>query len=390
MAAQTRTSECSAGGPPLLMALELGRKTWLVGFMTTPGGPIRERRVAADAWEQLAGEIAAAKTRFGLAPAAPVRSCYEAGPDGFWVHRYLTTLGVANCVVESASIEVNRRARRAKTDPLDVRKLVTMLSRVEGGERHVWREVRVPSEQDEDRRQPQRELRTLKRDRTRVLNRIGSLLATQGIRDRRRSDFPRRLEGWRTWCGAPLGAALRTRLLREWDKVGLLNQQILTIRQARRTLLRETRGLAEDGRTVAIVEQLLTLRGIGEHSAWMLATEIFAWRAIQNRRQLGGLSGLTGTPYRSGTMAREQGISRAGNAQVRAVMVELAWCWVKYQPDSALAQWYHARWGASGPVARKIGIVAVARRLLIDLWRYVETGVVPAGAQVKSSAQDAA
>jgi transposase len=390
MAAQTRTSECSAGGPPLLMALELGRKTWLVGFMTDPGGPIRERRMAADAWEQLAGEIAAAKTRFGLAPDAPVRSCYEAGPDGFWVHRYLTTLGVVNRVVESASIEVNRRARRAKTDPLDVRKLVTMLSRVEGGERHVWREVRVPSDQDEDRRQPQRELRTLKRDRTRVLNRIGSLLATQGIRDRRRSDFPGRLEGWRTWSGAPLGAALRTRLLREWDKVVLLNQQILTIRQARRTVLRETRGTAAAGRTVAIVEQLLTLRGIGEHSAWMLATEIFAWRAIQNRRQLGGLSGLTGTPYRSGTMAREQGISRAGNAQVRAVMVELAWCWVQYQPDSALTQWYHARWGASGPVARKIGIVAVARRLLIDLWRYVETGGVPAGAQVKSPARDAA
>jgi transposase len=390
MAAQTRTSECSAGGPPLLMALELGRKTWLVGFMTTPGGPIRERRVAADAWAHLAGEIAAAKTRFGLAPDAPVRSCYEAGPDGFWVHRYLTTLGVANCVVESASIEVNRRARRAKTDPLDLRKLVTMLSRVEGGERQVWREVRVPSEADEDRRQPQRELRTLKRDRTRVLNRIGSLLATQGIRDRRRSDFPGRLEGWRTWCGAPLGAALRVRLLREWDKVLLLNQQILTIRQARRTLLREARGTAAAGRTVAIVEQLLTLRGIGEHSAWMLATEIFAWRAIENRRQLGGLSGLTGTPYRSGTMAREQGISRAGNAQVRAVMVELAWCWLQYQPDSALAQWYQARWSTSGPVARKIGIVAVARKLLIDLWRYVEAGVVPAGAQLKSSAQDAA
>jgi transposase len=178
--------------------------------------------------------------------------------------------------------------------------------------------------------------------------------------------------------------------LREWDKVLLLNQQILTIRQARRTLLREARGTAAAGRTVAIVEQLLTLRGIGEHSAWMLATEIFAWRAIENRRQLGGLSGLTGTPYRSGTMAREQGISRAGNAQVRAVMVELAWCWLQYQPDSALAQWYQARWSTSGPVARKIGIVAVARKLLIDLWRYVEAGVVPAGAQLKSSAQDAA
>jgi transposase len=384
MAGQTRTSECTAAGARLLMALELGRKQWVMGFMTTPGGPVRERRLAAESWAQLPAELAAAKARFGLGPEAVVHSCYEAGPDGFWVHRYLTTLDVRNRVVESSSIEVNRRARRAKSDPLDMRKLLTMLYRVEGGEPHVWREVRVPGEPDEDRRQPQRELRTLKRDRTRVLNRIGGLLATQGIRDRRRRAFRVRLEQWRTWRGVPLESALRARLVREWEKVELLDRQILTVRQARAAELRAARQAAgAPPRAVAIVEQLLRLRGIGEHGAWLLATEVFAWRAIRNRREIGGLSGLTGTPYRSGTIAREQGISRAGNAQVRAVMVELAWCWLQYQPTSVLAQMYARRWAGGGPVARKIGIVAVARQLLVDLWQYVDGGVLPPGAELK-------
>jgi transposase len=363
------------------MALELGRRQWTIGFMTTPGGPFRQRTVRAEDGAKLPDEIAAAKHRFGLGADVAVDSCYEAGPDGFWVHRYLTQLGVSNRVVDSSSIEVNRRARRAKTDRLDVRKLSTMLHRYLTGEREVWHVVRVPSEADEDRRQPQRELRALKRDRTRVTNRIGGLLATQGIRLTVRADFAARIARLRRWNDTPLPAALQDRLTREWAKVVGLTQQIHAVERTRRGQLRAP---AEADRTnVGQVRQLLALRGIGEQSAWLLVTELFAWRQLRNRREVGGLTGLTGTPYRSGTVDREQGISRAGNAQIRAIAIELAWCWLQYQPQSALAQWYARRYAQGGPRARKIGIVAVARRLMIDLWRYLDAGVVPDGATFK-------
>jgi transposase len=259
-----------------------------------------------------------------------------------------------------------------------------MLGRVLQGERDVWHEVRVPSETDEAGRQPQRELRTLKRDRTRVVNRIGGLLVTQGIRVKVRADFGLRLAELRTWRGDPLPSALRDRLAREWEKVALLTRQIGTIEQGRRAQLR-TATSAEDP-SLRMVRQLLRLRGIGDQSAWPLVTELFGWRALRNRRQVGGLTGLTGTPYNSGTREREQGISRAGNAEIRALAIELAWCWLQYQPQSALAQWYQQRWANGGVGSRKRGIVAVARRLMVDLWRYVDAGVIPDGAQLKASA----
>ena len=381
MTITTRSSECNAAAPTLLMALELGRRQWTIGFTTTPGGPVRQRMLRADDWRRLPEEIAAAKMRFGLAPDAAVESCYEAGPDGFWVHRYLTQISVSNRVVDSSSIEVNRRARRAKTDRLDVRKLGSMLFRHLQGERAVWRVVRVPTPADEDRRQPQRELRALKRDRTRVTNRMGGLLATHGITLRVRADFGERLALLRTWQGEELAPALRARLAREWEKVVVLTHQIQAVQRARWVGVQQP--APTDAAAVAMVRQLLTLRGIGEHGAWVLVTELFAWRQVRNRRQLGGLTGLTGTPWRSGTLAREQGISKAGNAQIRAIAIELAWCWLRFQPESALAQWYQQRFAGGGPRSRKIGIVAVARRLLIALWRYLDAGVVPAGAVCK-------
>jgi transposase len=383
----TRTGESNPAARPLLMALELGRRQWTIGFSVGAGAAIRRRTVHAPAWSQLAKEVAAAKERFGVAPEAPVESCYEAGPDGFWVHRYLSTLGVRNRVVDSSSIEVDRRARRAKTDKLDVRKLVTMLAREVQGEPDVWHIVRVPSEADEDRRQPQRELRALKRARTRGINRIGGLLATHGTVAAVRADFGERLAQLRTWCGDPLPPALQARLAREWETLTLLTRQMHEVSRARRAQLRDPS--VRDTAALQMVQRLLALRGIGEHGAWLLVTELFAWRGWRNRRQVGALTGLTGTPYRSGTMAHEQGISRAGNAQIRAIAIELAWCWLQYQPESALAQWYQRRWGGGGAHAHKIGIVAVARRLVIALWRYVETGVVPDGAHLKATGRDA-
>lgn len=388
MTGTTHSGECSATPTRLLLALELGRRRWTLGFRTTPDAPLRQRVLRAEEWWRLGDEIEAAKHRFQLTGEVRVESCYEAGPDGFWVHRYLTALGVSNRVVDSSSIEVNRRARRAKTDRLDVRKLSTMLSRDLQGEPDVWHVVRVPSEADEDRRQPQRELRALKRDRTRVTNRIGGLLATQGIRRAVRADFAARLPELQRWNQTPLPPALHDRLTREWAKVALLTEQIHAVERQRRVQLRAP--TAADGATVAQVRRLLALRGIGEQSAWLLVTELFGWRALRNRRQVGGLTGLTGTPYRSGLLDHEQGISGAGNAQVRAIAIELAWCWLQFQPQSGLTQWYQQRYASGGPRARKIGIVAVARRLMIDLWRYLETGVIPDGARVKPVVVDTA
>jgi transposase len=379
MTATTRCDECTstpASAPTLLMAMELGRFEWKLGFTIGLGQRPRRRTIRTDRWEeQLGEELAAAKRRFRLPADAPVISCYEAGPDGFWVHRYLMTLGVQNLVVDSASIEVNRRRRRAKTDRLDVEKLLAQLVRYVGGERKALRVVHVPTEADEHRRQLHRELRALITDRRRVMNRIGGLLATQGVRTKVLMDFASRLPRLRMWNGEPLPVALYSRLEREWAKVELFSTHISALERARNAALRH----ATDP-TVVMVRRLLELRGMGERSAWLFVMELFAWRQFTNRRQVGAVTGLVPTPYQSGTLDREQGISKAGNRTVRAIAVQIAWIWVRYQPQSALTQWYLARFARGGPRARKVGIVAVARRLVIDLWRYLDAGVIPEGA----------
>jgi transposase len=359
----------------LLMAMELGRRQWKLAFTTGFGQRARRRIVPTDVWSRLPDEIADAKARLGLPADAPVVSCYEAGFDGFWIHRYVTSLGVENLVVDSSSIEVNRRGRRVKTDRLDAEKLLGLLVRYVGGEQKAWRVVRVPTEADEQRRQLHRELMTLKRDRLRVTNRITGLLTTQGVRLKVRTDFRRRLDDLRQWNGQPLPAELHERLVREWDKVDVLKRQIAELEAARRDAIRHSPEPAME-----LVRRLVTLRGIGDNAAWLFVMELFAWRALRNRRQVGALTGLVGTPYKSGTLDREQGISKAGNRAVRAIAIQMAWVWVQRQPQSALAQWYLTRFGNGGPRARKVGIVAVARRLVIDLWRYLEMGVIPEGA----------
>jgi transposase len=360
------------------MAIELGRRQWKVGFTTQLGQRIRRRTLPADAWDRLPEELSAAKKRLELPADAPVTSCYEIGRDGFWIHRYLTGVGIHNLVVDSSSIEVNRRARRAKTDVIDLEKLLSMLRRHVNGEQKVWHVVHIPSPQDEERRQPHRELWSLKRDRTRVINRITSLLATVGTYVKVDAKLPARLDGWRQWNGEPLPGQLRARVVREWEKAVLLTTQIQALEGARRLELR-----APADHAVALVRRLLQLRGIGEHTAWLFVTELFAWRRFRNRREVGGITGMVGTPFRSGLINREQGISKAGNRRVRSMAVQIAWGWLTYQRPSALTQWYMERFARGGPVARKIGIVAVARRVVIDLWRYLDAGVVPEGAVFK-------
>ena len=378
----TRDEQYTCNRPTLFLAFELGATEWKLGFSIGLGQKARRRSVPARDLGKLEGEIRAAKKRFKLGEAAPVVSCYEAGRDGFWLDRYLTKSGITNLVVDSSSIEVNRKARRAKTDRLDVQKLLTMLIRYEYGERKVWSVARVPSPEEEDGRQLHRELRTLNKEKTRTTNRIKGLLASQGIRLEDRLDLSEaRLDSIRLWDGSGLRSGLKDRLGREWEHVLFLKRQIGTLEAERRRALQQP-----NSADMKKVRQLALLRGIGPHSGWVLVREFFGWRNFKNRREVGSLAGLTPTPYQSGETNRELGISKAGNRYVRGIAIELAWSWLHHQPDSKLSRWYLKRFALAGKRARKVGIVALARRLLIDLWEFLEAGVLPEGAKMKPAA----
>jgi transposase len=325
-------------------------------------------------------EVAQAKKRFGLPDTAPVVSCYEAGREGFWLHRFLQAHGITNYIVDSSSIEVNRRRRRAKSDGLDVRKLVSMLIRYAHGERAVWRVVHVPSVAAEDQRHLHRDLETLKQERASTTTRIKGLLSSQGVRLTSLSKLPEQLEALRLWDGSPLPSGLCRRVLRVYAHHQFLSQQIAEWEAERRALLQTSQEAALEK-----VRQLMHLRGIGINGAWLLVMAFFGWRAFKNRREVGGLAGVTPTPYHSGESAREQGITKSGNRHVRWMTMELAWSWVRYQPESALSCWFRQRFGGGGKRLRRIGIVAVARKLLIALWRFLETGVLPEGAVLKEA-----
>ena len=367
----------------LYLAFELGAPKWKLAFSTGLGQKPRLRNINIRDLKALEKEIAAAKKRFHLPTEARVLSCYEAGRDGFWLDRFLTSIGIENSVVDSSSIEVNRRKRRAKTDRLDAEKLVQMLIRFHFlGDRKVWSVVCVPSPEEEDRRQMHRERYALKKERNRAMNRIRGLLATQGIRLGSGMNLTdRELASIRLWDGSFLPARLRNRLKREWEHVTFLKNQLAELEREQSDEMRR----AEEP-DLEKIKGLQTLRGVGGISSWVLVREFFGWRKFSNRREVGSLTGYTGTPYDSGTGKKEQGISKAGNQHVRNVAVELAWSWIRFQPDSVITQWFNRRFADGGKRARKVGIVAVARRLLIALWRFLEWGVIPAGAELKATA----
>jgi transposase len=364
----------------LFLALELGRREWKLGFLTGMGKRPRERVVKAGAADALAAEIGRAKRRFRLPVDAEVVSCYEAGRDGFWIHRFLESIGVISHVVDSSSIEVKRRRRKRKTDRLDLEALLRLLIRYWGGEQRVWSVVRVPSPEAEDARHLHRELMTLKRDRTRVTNRIKARLATLGVLDVELGpDFPAHVERLRLWNGLELPNRMRVRLRREWASWEWLTRQIRDVERERRLLLRTSNDPA-----VEKVRQLKLLKGIGANCAWLYVMEFFGWREFRNRREVGALAGLTPTPHQSGELERERGIDKAGNRHVRAMAIEIAWGWLRFQPESALSQWYQNRFGHGSSRMRRVGIVALARKLLIELWRYLETGALPEGAELRT------
>jgi transposase len=362
----------------LFMSFELSEKNWKLGFTTGPGQKPRERTVTARDQTRVLDEIAKAKRRLGLPETAPVISCYEAGREGFWLHRCLEAHGVTNHVVDSSAIEVSRRQRRAKSDGLDVRKLLSMLMRYEQGERQVWQVVNVPSVEAEDQRHLHRDLETLKRERASTTARIKGLLSSQGLQVSSLTKLPEQLEAMRRWDGSPIPPGLRQRVLRVYAHHQFLSEQMAAVEAERRALLQTSTNASIDK-----IRQLMILKGIGINGSWLLVMEFFGWREFKNRREVGGLAGFTPTPYQSGESAREQGISKSGNRHVRWMTTELAWSWLRYQPDSALSVWFRERFGSGGKRLRRIGIVAVARKLLIALWRFLETGVLPEGAVLK-------
>ena len=363
----------------LYMAMELSDKQWKLVF-SDGGEKRRHETMEAGHRMELVEAIRKAKEKFDLSSEAKVVSCYEAGRDGFWLHRYLVSLGVENQVVDSSSIETNRRKRRAKTDRIDGVKLLTMLMRYWGGERGLWSVVRVPSVEDEEGRRLHRELASLNKERTRHRNRIRGLLVAQGLRLEPKGDFLKRLEKLTLWDGAPLPLEIKGELEREYQRLSLVEAQRRALEKTRKSRLRQAHTAS-----VQRVVQLMGLRAIGPNCAWLLVMEFFAWRGFRNRRQLGACAGLTGTPYDSGGSKRDQGISKAGNRRVRTMMVEIAWLWLRYQPSSKLSRWFRERFAGGGARMRRVGIVALARRLLVALWRYLEDGVLPEGAELKAA-----
>jgi len=358
----------------IYMAIEYGSKDWKLQFGN--GKKLRAVTIPARDVEALKTQIRKTKERFGMPEDAEVYSCYEAGRDGFWIHRMLKSIGVHNIVVDPASIEVKRRGKRVKTDRLDAKKLQEMLVRYwVYGEEKTWSVLHVPSENEEAARRPHRERDRLTKESTAHRCRIRSLLALHGIKVK---GIPKDPETLRDWKGEALPLTMVEELAREIKRLALLEEQMELLKTER-----QKKQKSGETRSAQQALKLGELKGVGEQTSWDLMHEFF-WRRFQNRRQVGAASGLVSCPYDSGESRREQGISKAGNVRVRVTMIELAWRWLQFQPDSALSRWYMQRFGAGPGRLKRIGIVALARKLLVAFWKYLEFGTLPEGAVLKA------
>lgn len=376
-----RELDSTANVRVVYMALDLSAARWKVALTDGAGRHPRVVTVPSYDYEGLVVQAQKAIKAFKLVdvPVAVV-SCYEAGREGFAVHHQLLACKFDNRVVNSNSIKVDRRARRAKTDRLDAEALVKQLAAHHANPRSKeLREVTVPTLEQEDARQPVRELAELKREKTQITNRIVSLLLTQGHRitlgTERDID---QLEYNLAHDLLPKAPGLRARIERELARLALVREQISELNQARKEALK-----AEKSEAMKQVSTLMTLCGIGIESAWTLVLEVFNWRKFKNTGAVGSFFGLSPTPYASGNSSKEQGISKSGSARLRSLMVELAWLWLRYQPDSELTQWFKRKF-EQGKRTRRIGIVGVARRLAVALWRFHTTGELPKGAITKA------
>lgn len=365
------------------VAIELSNTLWLVGTRLPGADKPKMHRLAAGDVTGLVTLLADLRARTIAKPGreAAIACCFEAGRDGFWLHRVLSAHGVDTHVVEPTSILVNRRAKRAKTDRLDAEGMLRVLAAYLGGDRQVCSMVSVPSPEAEDAKRPHREREHLVQERTRYENRILALLATQGIRER---------PSLRTWerdlatLQTGDGRALPKLLSAEIDR--LRRRLVLTMELIRELDAERTAALdaAPDDAACQKITALRRIRGIGENFAAVLVREVL-YRPFANRKQLASYVGLTPMPYQSGSMDRDRRIGRAGNTRARTTLVQLAWLWLRYQPDSALAAWFRERVGTLAGRTRRIAIVAMARKLLIALWRYAETGQVPDGVALSAA-----
>ena len=362
----------------LYIAFELSDKKWKLAFGN--GERTRMKTIAAGDWSALLREIEWAKAKLYCAADARVVSCYEAGRDGFWIHRALQAEGIDSHVVDSASIEVSRRKKQVKTDRIDAGALLRLLMRYCNGEKMALQVVRVPTVEEEDQRRLNRERERLLKERGAHSVRIQSLLVAHGIRLDRLLELPQWLTSARAAVtGYALPADLKAEMGREYERYVLVDRQVKELER-----LQRERAANADSTALQGVQQLRSLKGVGWQSSWLLMMEFFSWRQFKNGKQVGACAGLTPTPFDSGDSSREQGISKAGNKRIRRLMIELAWLWLRYQPQSALSQWFEQRFGSGGKRMRRIGIVALARKLLIALWRYLEHGVLPEGAVLKA------
>lgn len=361
----------------LYISLELSNKKWKLTF--GDGDRRRERTITSADLEAFQEELVKARKHFKLDEDCAIYSCYESGRDGFWIHRYLERIGIKNIVVDPASIEVNRRKRRAKTDRIDGLKLLTMLIRHSSGERKVWSVVRVPTLAQEDERRPNRERDRLIKERGAHVTRIKSLLVLYGIHAAVGSKFLQLLEEVRAWDGSKLPEHVVQEMKREYERIGMLDRQLKQLNEEKK------QQLAASPEQLQKVKKLERLRAVGPISSWNLVYEFFGWRKFKNVKQVAGAAGLAPMPYSSGDMQIEQGISKAGNRRVRSLMLELAWGWQRLQPSSKLSRWFQSRFGGGGKRMRRIGIVALARKLLIALWQYLEKEIVPEGAIVQKA-----
>lgn len=366
------------------MAIELSKARWLIGMLTPLSDRISLRSIPCGAVEELMEIVDRATERVMTSTGRPAQvvSCYEAGYDGFWLHRFLEQHGIVNHVLDAASLLVNRKARRAKTDRLDAERLVRVLLALWRGEPKICSVARPPSVEEEDAKRLHRERQFLMKERVQHIGRIKGLLATQGIYAFRPGckDWKRRLAEATTGDGRPLPPRLRAEIDRHCRRLAMVDTMLKEIDQERDAAL-AIKGAATQ--TVDRIQRLARLKGIGPQIATVLGTEVF-YRDFGNRRCLASYLGLTPSPFQSGGMDRDQGITKAGNPRGRTVMIELAWLWLRYQPQSGLARWFQQRTNGLKGRIRRIIIVAVARKLAIALWRYLETGLVPDGAAMKA------
>jgi transposase len=366
----------------IFLTIELSQKTWLVTLHSPDRDRISRHRLEGGDHAGLLALIESIRARSALKlGAAPkVVSCYEAGYDGFWLHRLLEAAGITNLVFDPASIAVEQRSRRAKTDRIDGELLLRTLMAHLRGEPRVVRIVRVPSVEQEDARRASRERDRLVKEQTGHTNRIKALLRLAGmaVGYPRRRDWLNWLEQQRDWQGQPLSPHVLAEVTREHARLMLVREQLATLEQAQAAQVPPVPAPTAKRR-----DQLHRLKSLGPAFTGTLTNEVF-YKDFRNRRQVGAYCGLASSPWRSGGIDREQGISKAGNPRARLKAIELAWLWLRHQPESELSRWFRTRIANAGKRAKRVAIVALARKLIVALWRYLTTGLVPVGATMKA------